>query len=105
VQKSSIANWESKRTKPGLEYMPAIIRFPGYSPLPPAHGWADRLVQCRTALGLSQKESAARIGVDQGTLARWERGEREPSDAFLARATRFLDEKRGDERSALRRAG
>jgi transcriptional regulator with XRE-family HTH domain len=78
VDKASIANWETNQSKPGIRHMTAIIRFLGYNPLPPAKGWADRLVQCRTALGLSQKESAVRIGVDQATLARWERGEREP---------------------------
>jgi transcriptional regulator with XRE-family HTH domain len=50
----------------------------------------ERLVQCRTALGLSQKESARQLGVDAGTLARWERGEREPSGAFALRVQRFV---------------
>ena len=84
VDKSSIYNWETKRTEPGLQHMPAIIR-------PPSGGWPERLVQHRTALGLSQKEAADRMGVDPCTLARWERGEREPSGAFAARASRFLD--------------
>jgi predicted transcriptional regulator len=70
--------------------MPAIMRFLGYNPLPPPDGWAERLVRCRTVLGLSQKESALRIGVDQCTLARWERGEREPTGAFEARALTFV---------------
>jgi transcriptional regulator with XRE-family HTH domain len=30
------------------------------------------------------------MGVDQCTLARWERGEREPTGAFATRALRFL---------------
>ena len=30
------------------------------------------------------------MGVDASTLARWERGEREPAGAFAARATKFL---------------
>jgi len=90
VDKTSIYNWETNRTKPGIEYMPAIIRFLGYNPLPPSNGWAERLVQCRTALGLSQKQSAHRIGVDPSTLARWERGEREPIREFAARALRFV---------------
>ena len=71
--------------------MPAIIRFLGYNPLPPSSSWADRLVLARTVLGLSQKEAAARFGVDQCTLARWERGEREPTGAFAAQALRFLN--------------
>jgi transcriptional regulator with XRE-family HTH domain len=87
VGKTSIYNWETNRTKPGLEHMPAIIRFLGYNPIPPSDGWADRLVQNRTALGLSQKEAAKQMGVDPCTLARWERGEREPAGAFAARAS------------------
>jgi transcriptional regulator with XRE-family HTH domain len=90
VDKGSVYNWEGNRAKPDLKYMPTIIRFLGYNPLPPSDEWADRLVQCRTALGLSQKESAHRIGVDPCTLARWERGERDPTGAFAVRALRFL---------------
>jgi DNA-binding transcriptional regulator YiaG len=50
----------------------------------------NRLVQGRTALGITQKDAAHRMRVDPSTLARWERGEREPSGAFSARALRFL---------------
>jgi transcriptional regulator with XRE-family HTH domain len=90
VEQTSIGNWEANRSKPGLAYMPAIIRFLGYNPLPPAKGWAARLVQSRTVLGLSQNEAAEHMGVDPGTLARWERGEREPTGLFAVRALRFV---------------
>jgi site-specific DNA recombinase len=90
VDEASVYNWENNRSRPGVAYMPAIIRFLGYNPLPPADGWPDRLVKGRTALGLSQKESAKRIGVDPSTLARWERGEREPTGLFKQRALAFL---------------
>jgi transcriptional regulator with XRE-family HTH domain len=42
--------------------------------------------------GLSQKEAAKSMGVDQSTLARWERGEREPTGTFLTRVVQFLNE-------------
>ena len=71
--------------------MPSIIRFLGYNPLPPAIGWAERLVQGRTALGLSQKQAARQMSVDPSTLARWERGEREPAGTFVIRVLRFLE--------------
>jgi transcriptional regulator with XRE-family HTH domain len=90
VHKASIANWENDRTEPGVEYMPAIIRFLGYNPLPPKEDLGSRLVQCRTILGLTQEESARRMGVDPSTLARWERGEREPGGEYAARAKGFL---------------
>jgi transcriptional regulator with XRE-family HTH domain len=91
VNKASVANWESDRSVPEVEYMPAIIRFLGYNPLPPKLDWASRLVQCRTILGLTQKESAHRMGVDPSTLAKWERGERAPIGEYVMRAKRFLD--------------
>ena len=50
---------------------------------------AERLVRQRTTLGLTQKQAAAVIGVDQGTLARWERGEREPLGKWLERVEKF----------------
>jgi transcriptional regulator with XRE-family HTH domain len=90
VEKESIYNWENNRSKPGVQYIPAIIRFLGYNRLPPGKGWAGRLVKCRTALGLSQKEAARRVGVDQCTLARWERGDREPIGKLEVRALRFV---------------
>jgi transcriptional regulator with XRE-family HTH domain len=90
VDKTSIYNWENNRSKPGLEYMPAIIHFLGYNPMPPSDRWSDRLINCRTALGISQKHAAERIDVDQSTLARWERGEREPLGRFARRAASLL---------------
>ena len=91
VNKTSIANWESNRGQPEVRYMPAIIDFLGYDPLPPAESWGAHLVGRRTTLGLTQKEAATHIGVDQGTLARWERGEREPAGAYLPLARAFIE--------------
>ena len=82
--------------------MPAIIRFLGYNPLPEAEGWGPRLVRYRTTLGITQKEAARHLSVDQGTLARWERGERETAGAFLARVKRFVQ---NENASRARRAG
>jgi transcriptional regulator with XRE-family HTH domain len=56
-----------------------VLRFRGYNPLPPAKTLGEELVRYLTALGLTQKEAARQIGVDPGTLARWERDEREPA--------------------------
>jgi transcriptional regulator with XRE-family HTH domain len=59
--------------------------------LPDAHGWGERLLRRRTSLGLSQKAAAKRLGVDPSTLARWERGEREPAGALLSKVQSFCD--------------
>jgi transcriptional regulator with XRE-family HTH domain len=70
--------------------MPAIIRFLGYHPLPEGDSWGGRLLRQRISLGLTQEEAACRIGVDPGTLARWERDEREPAGKLASRVERFL---------------
>jgi transcriptional regulator with XRE-family HTH domain len=77
--------------------MPAIIRFLGYNPLPEAKSWGERLVRHRTSLGMTREEAARRIEVDPSTLAKWERGEREPAGSSLGRVERFLcDEEAAD---------
>jgi hypothetical protein len=73
VDTVSVHNWERGRSQPEFRYMPAIVRFPG-DPLPGSgllggEGWSA------AALGITQSDGAAHIGVDPGTLAHWERGE------------------------------
>ena len=90
VDETTVFTWEANTANPEIRYMPAIIRFLGYNPLPPVDGWGERLVRHRTTLGLSQEEAARRLGVDPSTLARWERGEREPTGTLAATVERFL---------------
>lgn len=92
VDKTSVFNWEVNTASPEVRYMPAIIRLLGYGPLPEANGWGERLVRCRKSLGLSQKEAARRLRVDPSTLARWERGEREPANVLRTRVRRLVSD-------------
>jgi hypothetical protein len=39
---------------------------------------------------MTQSAAAAEIAVDPSTLARWERGEREPTGAYVSRVDAFL---------------
>jgi site-specific DNA recombinase len=104
VDKASVFNWESNAGEPEIRFIPAIIRFLGYNPLPEAKTLAERLIRQRTTLGMSRKQAALELGVDAGTLARWERGERAPLGESLGRVGRFLG---GDasRRENVRRAG
>lgn len=51
--------------------------------------------------GLERPATLA-AGVDISTLAKWERGEREPTGAFLELAVRFLNKVEGAGESTLR---
>jgi len=90
VTAACIFNWEGNRSTPHLRYVPAIIRFLGYNPLPDVTNLADKLVRHRTLLGMTQTNAAAQLGVDAGTLSRWERGEGEPEGVCAQSVDRFL---------------
>ncbi len=58
VDKTSVFKWEGNRSSPEIRYMPAIIRFLGYDPLPLANTVAEELVRRRMSLALSQMDAA-----------------------------------------------
>lgn len=91
VSRTCINNWEHNRHRPAAKYVPEILRFLGCAPKLGTDGWPERLFEGRTRQGLTRKEAALRMGVDPSTLARWERGERQPSGDCAQRAERFLD--------------
>ncbi len=84
------SDWETGTHEPSVRFYPAIIAFLGYDPHPTPTTLPERLAAKRRALGLTIKEAAARVGVDEGTFARWESGEwtsrssHERVSAFLA---------------------
>lgn len=86
----SLANWEEGRTAPAILYIPRLIHFVGYDPRPVPTSLAERLKAHRIGLGLSQRAMAKQLGVDPGTLAKWETGRREPAGAYLARVELVL---------------
>ena len=90
---SSACEYEIK-TVSALAFEPGALARPTkrsrYRPMTKEDNWAARLVQGRRASGLSQVEAARQMGVVQCTLARWERGERQPSGEYAQRALRFL---------------
>ena len=87
----SVANWELNRTKPALWFLPAIVRFLGYGPWSADGSIGHRLLAYRQERGLSQSALARLLGVDPGTLGRWERGLRVPAGQYARRAAAFVE--------------
>ena len=81
---SDVWNWENNRVSPAVKFIPAIIAFLGFNPLPQPAGLAEHLVWFRQSKGWTQKAFAKVLGVDQTTVARWERGERAPVGKYQA---------------------
>jgi DNA-binding transcriptional regulator YiaG len=58
--------------------------------VPAAKSPSEQLASHRAAAALPQKRVAIRLGVDLSILARWERGDRQPTGVFAGRVLRFL---------------
>jgi transcriptional regulator with XRE-family HTH domain len=87
VNECTIYNWETNRILPSLVHIPEIIKFLGYIP------WkvpAEDIKMNRQLLGISQESLARQIGVDPGTLARWESGAKKPAGMFIQKLKEFF---------------
>lgn len=91
VDSYTVCNWENNKTIPAVRYLPRIIQFLGYYPYPAPETLGERLLAYRRHLGLSCKRMAQRLSVDEGTLARWERGIGAPSGKHQRSVIEFLD--------------
>jgi transcriptional regulator with XRE-family HTH domain len=86
----TITNWELNRTTPALRFLPGIVWFLGYTPWRADGSIGERLVAFRRGRGMSQTVLACLLGVDPGTLSRWERGRRVPTSRYARLAEAFL---------------
>jgi len=87
---SDVWNWENNRVSPAVKFIPAILAFLGYNPMPKPEALSGQLVWYRTGKGWTQRDFAKALGVDPTTLARWERGERKPWGKYQALVTSIL---------------
>src|SRR5262249_62294784 len=75
----SVNAWERNYRQPVLHRLPGISAFLGYD----LENVSDdaplglRIVSKRRRLGLSQKALAQSLGIDEGSVRKWERGESE----------------------------
>ena len=88
----TIGNWEKDRTYPAVRFLPRLIHYLGYSPFPHPKAIGERLRSKREAMGLSRKRLAALLGIDDGTLQRYEDGLWRPGPRNRAILERFLDD-------------
>ena len=79
---ASIGNWESNETQPMVHRLPAIFTFLGHNPLPEADDLIGKFKRVRCSLGLSQEQLGQKLGIDESTIAGWERGESKPVGSY-----------------------
>jgi len=91
VDTLTICNWEKNRTSTRLYLLPKIIEFLGYNPLQSnAITLGEKIKQYRIQKGLSLRKLAKGLRIDPGTLAKWEKGMREPQRMLKERLNLFL---------------
>lgn len=73
VDKMTLLNWESNRASPAIRHRPMIRRFLNEAEFQPSGTLANRLKSLRETFGYSQARLAAVLGIDEGTIRRWER--------------------------------
>lgn len=92
VDACSVRNWERNRTEPAVPFLPAIVAFLGYPPWPSVgSSIGDGLLAFRRERGLSQAAIARHLGIDPGTLGRWERGIRTPTGRYARLAETLIE--------------
>jgi DNA-binding XRE family transcriptional regulator len=72
VTKECYFLWEHDRNMPLPVHFPKILEWLGYDPLPEPRTDGEKAKRCRLQSGLSIKEAAIQIGVDEATLASYE---------------------------------
>jgi transcriptional regulator with XRE-family HTH domain len=74
VKTGTLRFWELGLNHVSAKYLPVIIRFLGYDPVPEVTSLPERLRAARRRLGISQKELAERFRMDPKTIKKWEAG-------------------------------
>jgi DNA-binding transcriptional regulator YiaG len=90
VDVDSVCRWEVGYRHPKTCLIPRIIDFLGYAPYTPAPTVGEWLMMARRAVGLSRKRLAKGLGVDEGTVLRWETARKQPARHLIARLKTIL---------------
>jgi transcriptional regulator with XRE-family HTH domain len=78
VTAGTIYDWERQRTLPEIRFIARIIEFLGYDPIPEPESFPEKLKTRRLKMGLSQKKLGIKLGIDPGTIWKWEKGMHKP---------------------------
>ena len=91
VSDITIYLWERNKVRPSLAQIPKILEFLGQYPFEKkAENLGERIREYRRIHGLTQKKFADQLGIDQTTLASWERGEHRPTKKLLDKINPIL---------------
>ena len=91
VSDITIYLWERNKVQPSLAQIPKIIEFLGRDPFEKETATlGERIREYRRIHGLTRGKLAEHLGVDQTTLAAWEKGEHRPTKKLLEKINPIL---------------
>ena len=88
----SLVNWELNYHQPALKFMPKIVEFLGYDPLPRPKGLMDELDRYRVLKGWSINRLAQEVGVPHVCLIYWFRERHRPAPENMKKIKRYWKE-------------
>jgi len=84
VSDITIYLWEKNKVQPSTAQIPKIIEFLGRDPFEKkTENLGERIREYRRIHGLTQKKFAEQLGIDQTTMATWERRSHMPLKRLL----------------------
>ena len=90
VCESSVLNWERGKKEPEVSFYPIIVAFLGYEPWAVPNTLQEKIVAARRRRGWPIERAAHEIGVDEGTLRKWESGRARPSSAKARQVAQLI---------------
>jgi DNA-binding XRE family transcriptional regulator len=94
VSEDTVTYWERNRTVPLIRYMPNIIAFLGYNPIPiDTSTIGGRIYEFRILNGLTHKTMGKLVGVDASTIGSWEQHLNKPGKRVKTRLMQLLKSK------------
>ncbi len=84
VTTDSITGWELNRFSPQIQFMPSIIKYLGYLPVPiDTQSFAGKVHALRITLGVSQRKLGKVLNIDPSTIEGWETNKHRPSPKMI----------------------
>lgn len=90
VHVESLKNWERDVESPMIRFIPKIVEFLGYDPIPEPKTIPERIAYARRRLGMTQVNLAKALRVDSVSIWRWETGQVGPPAARVAALNQLL---------------
>jgi len=91
ISQSTYITWETDQAEPEIRHWPKIINFLGLDPFAGKESTLGERLQAKyRELGIPRRRAANLLGIDEGTLLRYERGKWQPGKRNGEIIERFL---------------